>query len=132
MIIDGNICLYIRQGNYTYDFVRGEYRKGEYRKQTTDVGKYPANLFGLYDMSGNVWEWCMDEWHENYNNAPTDGSAWLSDNDNPRRCVRGGSWGYNNIYCLSASRMTYYWVVNDHFVNDIGFRVACDVGRILK
>jgi formylglycine-generating enzyme required for sulfatase activity len=79
-------------GNYTY----GSGSKGQYRKQTTDVGSFPANAFGLHDMHGNVWEWCQDTWHENYNGAPTDGSAWVDENANQNRMIlRGGSW-YNN------------------------------------
>jgi formylglycine-generating enzyme required for sulfatase activity len=76
-------------GNYTY----GSGSKGQYRKQTTDVGSFPANAFGLHDMHGNVWEWCQDTWHENYNGAPTDGSAWVDENANQNiRILRGGSW----------------------------------------
>ncbi|ULP73182.1 bifunctional serine/threonine-protein kinase/formylglycine-generating enzyme family protein [Nodularia sphaerocarpa] len=104
--------------NYTY----GSAPKGEYRKQTTDVGKFPANPFGLYDMCGNVWEWCQDEWHKNYNNAPADGSAWLSDNDNQPRLLRGGSWDNDHDYCRSALRHDDN---PDFALNDIGFRVVC-------
>ncbi|NES68766.1 MAG: SUMF1/EgtB/PvdO family nonheme iron enzyme [Okeania sp. SIO2D1] len=50
-------------------------KKGKYREQTTDVGSFPPNAFGLYDMHGNVWEWCLDVWHDNYN-GPIDGSTW--------------------------------------------------------
>ncbi|NEP81952.1 MAG: SUMF1/EgtB/PvdO family nonheme iron enzyme, partial [Okeania sp. SIO3B3] len=59
-------------GNYPY----GNAPKGKYRQETTDVGSFPPNAFGLYDMHGNVWEWCLDVWHDNYNGAPTDGSDW--------------------------------------------------------
>ncbi len=59
--------------------------KGEYRTQTTPVGTFPPNAFGLYDMHSNVWEWCADAFHENYQGAPTDGSEWISDNDNQKK-----------------------------------------------
>lgn len=68
------------------------------------VGTKPPNQFGLYDVSGNVWEWCEDDYHNNYNNAPSDGSAWV---DNPRseyRLLRGGDWNYLAWLCRSASR----------------------------
>jgi len=58
-------------------------------KGTTPMGEFPANAFGLYDMHGNVWEWCADSWHPNYQGAPSDGSAWV---DGPNRIFRGGSW----------------------------------------
>jgi formylglycine-generating enzyme required for sulfatase activity len=78
--------------------------KGVWRKQTTDVGSFPPNAFGLYDMHGNVWEWCQDVWHINYNEAPTDGSAWESGEDGSRRLLRGGSWLIAPGNCRSASR----------------------------
>jgi formylglycine-generating enzyme required for sulfatase activity len=103
-------------GNYTY----GQGQKGEYREKTTEVGKFPANPFGLYDMCGNVREWCEDGWHENYINAPIDGSAWTSLSS--KRMMRGGSWCSNPENCRSAFRFYY----DAGFGNDYGgFRVVC-------
>jgi formylglycine-generating enzyme required for sulfatase activity/uncharacterized caspase-like protein len=72
--------------------------------QTAPVGSFSANAFGIYDMHGNVGEWCLDHWHENYEGAPTDGSAWISDRDFSKRLLRGGSWDVNPTYCRSAER----------------------------
>ncbi|MFM6578381.1 MAG: formylglycine-generating enzyme family protein, partial [Dolichospermum sp.] len=104
-------------GNYTY----GRGQKGQYREKTTEVGIFPANLFGLYDMHGNVWEWCEDGWHENYINAPIDGTAWTSLSDN-LKVLRGGSWYFNPGLCRSAYRL---YVVAGFVYNHYGFRVVC-------
>jgi formylglycine-generating enzyme required for sulfatase activity len=88
-------------GNYPYKSAA----KGKYRQETTDVGTFPPNAFGLYDMHGNVWEWCEDDWHENYINAPTDGSAWNSRSGNSEKVLRGGSWDLYARHCRSALRL---------------------------
>ena len=111
-------------GNYTY----GGGAKGEYREKTTEVGKFPANPCGLYDMCGNVWEWCQDEWHGNYINAPTDGSAW-SNGSNNYMSLRGGSWFDLPRICRSAYRDPFNRGTRS---SNIGFRVVCVVGRILQ
>ena len=113
-------------GNYTYN--GGP--KGECREETTDVNAFDvANAFGLYDMHGNVDEWCEDHWHSNYEDAPTDGSAWLTDDENASRVIRGGSWSDFPWYCRSATRL--YHTPDDRF-NGFGFRVCCRAPRTLQ
>jgi formylglycine-generating enzyme required for sulfatase activity len=109
------------RGNKTY----GNAPKGEYRKQTIPVGQFPANAFGLYDMHGNVFEWCADEWHDNYVGAPTDGSVWLNGNKS-QSPLRGGSWRCNPYNCRSAFRLIFLWRAV-YFIN-AGFRVVWDGG----
>ena len=78
---------------------------GKIRRTTTPVGTFPPNAFGLYDMHGNVWEWCQDTRHTNYQGAPTDGSAWVTNNSGDNnRLLRGGSWRYGSGHCLGVSR----------------------------
>ncbi|MBD2465774.1 formylglycine-generating enzyme family protein [Oscillatoria sp. FACHB-1407] len=102
---------------------------GESRGETTPVDYFGiANAFGLSDMHGNVWEWCQDHWHDNYEGAPTDGRAWLSENDNDSRILRCGSWGNIPRYCRSAYR---YSLNPDSRLNYIGFRVCCSSPRTL-
>ena len=94
----------------------------QYREKTTEVGIFPANPFGLYDMCGNVWEWCEDGWHEDYINAPDDGTAWLNDSNN-RRVMRGGSWLIPSENCRSSFR--FYADAGFFGCNLFGFRVMC-------
>ena len=102
----------------------GDGPKGIYRQTTTPVNEFPiANAFGLCDLHGNVWEWCLDHWHDNYEDAPNDGSAWLEDEEDGTRVLRGGSWFYDPRLCRSALRNDFYPVVR--YV-DIGFRVVCE------
>jgi formylglycine-generating enzyme required for sulfatase activity len=126
--------------NYNASRTYADEPKGEYRQQTTPVGQFPPNAFGLYDMHGNVWEWCLDPWHENYQGKPPrDGSVWdKNNNDNryqsllistkklltdKRDCVvRGGSWYDGPLSCRSASRS--HFTRRDYYGN-YGFRVVC-------
>jgi len=92
--------------------------------KTHPVGQKKPNGWGLYDMSGNVWEWCEDDWHSSYAGAPDDGTAWI-DNDNRSqspKCLRGGSWYHGPYSCRSASRD---WYNPDIHIHVNGFRVAC-------
>ncbi|NCT54026.1 MAG: SUMF1/EgtB/PvdO family nonheme iron enzyme, partial [Microcystis aeruginosa G13-03] len=102
--------------------------KGEYRKETTPVGQFPPNAFGLYDMHGNVWEWCADTWHDNYDGAPTDGSVWTKNRNDNRSPLRGGSWCSNPVHCRSAFRSNYY---RRDSSGSLGFRVVCGARRTL-
>jgi formylglycine-generating enzyme required for sulfatase activity len=116
--------------NYDGNVVYGWGKKGEYRKQTTDVGSFPANGFGLFDMHGNVWEWCADGWHDNYKGAPTDGSAWidLKNRTKTPKLLRGGSWNFFPHNCRSAFRVRRR---PDFTGLNLGFRVACASARTL-
>ncbi|KOR33876.1 hypothetical protein AM228_27350 [Planktothricoides sp. SR001] len=129
-------------GNYTY----GSGAKGVYREKTTPVGHFQhANAFGLYDIHGNVWEWCLDDWHDSYTGAPTNGLAWLNENDNDyhfernwihwlkeifthknNKLLRGGSWYCIPRICRSARRNFR----DPGFRNlDIGFRFGISLPR---
>ncbi|HIK37459.1 MAG: formylglycine-generating enzyme family protein [Geminocystis sp.] len=112
--------------NYKASYGYGVGGTGKWRQETTEVGSFPANHFGLYDMHGNVWEWCLDHWHENYEGAPTDGSAWLEDEEEEGelpRVIRGGSWDDTAYYCRSGVRLL---ALPEFKGKLIGFRVACD------
>jgi formylglycine-generating enzyme required for sulfatase activity len=115
--------------NYDVRETYGDGPKGEYREGTTPVNQFEgANAFGLCDMHGNVWEWCQDYWHNNYEGAPTDGSAWIKGGDSDLRILRGGSWIDLPRNCRSAFR-DFYGPGYDF--NDVGFRVVCSAPRIL-
>jgi formylglycine-generating enzyme required for sulfatase activity len=101
------------------------------RGETTPIDDFDfANVWGLSDMHGNVYEWCQDHWHDDYKNAPEDGSAWLIDNlESSRRVNRGGCWDFNSRNCRSACRScsnpdgcNYY----------LGFRLSCSDSETLS
>ena len=108
------------QANYRGTHVYGNGSRGVFRGRTVDVGSFPPNAFGLHDMHGNVWEWVEDCWHENYQDAPADGSARSA-----RRCrqrvLRGGGWANSPGGLRSAIRIPNGAGVDSDIV---GFRVA--------
>lgn len=108
--------------NYNGNYAYGEGPKGKYRQQTTDVGNLPPNLFGLYDMHGNVWEWCLDGWPDFHSYDTSAHSAWKLSGQ--KKFLRGGSWSYLPTNCRSAYSLGYPF--HDR-IDDIGFRVVCQL-----
>jgi eukaryotic-like serine/threonine-protein kinase len=111
--------------NYNGERPYAQIAKGICREKSTPVAIFPPNLFGLYDMHGNLWEWCLDEWFANYHGAPTDGSArgdLESRDENKQRVVRGGSWFSSGQMCRAASRSS---LPASYRHNHYGFRVVC-------
>jgi formylglycine-generating enzyme required for sulfatase activity len=89
--------------------------------QTAPVGSFRSNTFGLFDMHGNVWEWVEDIWHDSYDGAPVDGSAWLQGGDANYRVIRGGSWHNETELVRAAVRFERESKVR---FDTLGFRVA--------
>jgi formylglycine-generating enzyme required for sulfatase activity len=114
----------------TYPGNYGNGERGKFRQKTTPVDKFNkvANNYGLYDMHGNLWEWCQDHWHDNYNGIPLEGSAWVSDDETASRILRGGSWYSVPHNCRSATRNIN---TPDYRGSDVGFRVVCEIPRTL-
>lgn len=111
-------CLSTNQANYDGSYPYSTCSYGEYRQQTLPVGSFSPNAWGLYDMHGNVWEWCSD-WYGVYPSyaqtnptGPSSGSYRVS---------RGGSWLINSLYCRSANRDYYS---PDYSYSTLGFRVV--------
>lgn len=111
--------------NYRAGEIYAHELRGEEREETTPVGSFPPNAFGLYDLHGNVAEWCQDDWHQNYQNAPLSGNAWTSGNSLVK-VARGGSWLNEPPDCRCAYRFDLTCNYRSYF---IGFRVVCVAGR---
>jgi len=108
------------QANYNGNRPYAGGAKGEYREKTVLVKKFKPNAWGLWQMHGNVWEWTQDRWHESYEGAPENGTAWMS-GDDTGFVVRGGAWGYGCGVLRSAYRFTREPDGRDSY---IGFRCA--------
>lgn len=110
------------QANYNGDHVyAGGGSTGEFRKMTIPAASCDANPWGLFNVHGNVWEWCEDMWHNSYVGAPRDGSAWLQGGEPVHRVLRGGSWVNHPRFLRSAARFGYSADIRSY---NFGFRLA--------
>ena len=127
-MLDG-IAWYSGNSGVGFELDNGEDSSGWPEKQyehrragTRVVAQKAPNAWGLYDMLGNVYEWCADHWHGNYEKAPSDGSAWSGANRGAAgRVIRGGSWSFDARYVRAASRDFRHPDFRD---DDLGFRCA--------
>lgn len=109
--------------NYNGEHIFKDEPRGLYFHSTSEGGKYPPNAFGVYDMHGNLMEWCADNWIDDYRMSPRDSSDYQMI-DNPYRVARGGSWHDNPQLCRSAARIRLAQSDAEEYV---GLRVACDI-----
>jgi formylglycine-generating enzyme required for sulfatase activity len=117
--------LTIEVANFNGEHTFREEPRGYYFHSTNEGGKFPPNAFGLYDMHGNLWEWCADNWLDDYRMSLRDGSDYQMF-DNPYRVARGGSWHEPPALCRSAARLRVLQTDADEFM---GFRVVCDFSQ---
>ena len=113
--------------NYDATHVLGGASAGVFRKETVPIGSLgAANDFGLYDMHGNLCEWCEDEWHDDYEEAPANGSARITGEGSALRVTRCGSWTHSAEICRSSDRSRESSDVNTK-LHYMGFRVAASL-----
>ena len=108
--------------NFNGEHIFKDESRGIYRHVTTKGGTFAPNAFGLYDMHGNLWEWCEDSWLEDYSSSPRDSSSYQN-KSNRYGVARGGSWHEPANLCRSAARLRVLQSDADEYV---GFRVVCD------
>ena len=113
--------LTVEVANFNGEHIFGEEPRGFYRHITNEGGTFPPNAFGLYEMHGNLWEWCDDNWLDDYSSTPRDNSSYQN-RESPYRVARGGSWHEPPQLCRSAARLRVLQTDADEFT---GFRVVC-------
>jgi len=92
------------------------------------VGRKQPNAWGFHDMIGNLWEWCIDTWHDDYADAPRNGAPWIdSAGQQLLRCLRGGAWDMNAFRCRSSYRSYDH---KDLATSRFGFRIAADAEHV--
>src|SRR6266498_541520 len=115
--------LTVDVANFNGEHTFREERRGFYFHRTNEGGKFPPNAFGIYDMHGNLWESCADNWLDDYSSSPRDSSSYQS-KEGRYHVVRGGSWHEPPALCRSAARIKVLGSDAEEF---IGFRVVCDI-----